>query len=275
MISDFAKSKYDELMEDLSSFEEMGISEGQKLSGKLTSIRTTLTIIKEKILTEPFESDEEEIKFFKYWKPMFAAQHQLEVERFKITSARPVSDDLELKSYYLKELSFLQQVIDKHQFFYQYFISGSSDLDRFFFLRNAMPPNPMWSAPYTYDPQFGTPGDDLFAQFLCMGWLKDYLLKCIAGIGQQDSKKVQELKWTGEKQNLIEVAYGLWLTKQLNDGNATLLQIITWLEDSLQVDLGNVQKAFANIRSRKRLSPTKYIDLIREEVLKKIEDDQY
>jgi hypothetical protein len=88
-----------------------------------------------------------------------------------------------------------------------------------------------------------------------------------------NSSSTGNLNWTGEKQNLIEIAYGFWLTKQINNGNATLQQIVKWLENSLHTELGTVQKAFANIRARKRLSPTKYIDQLKEEILKKIEDD--
>ena len=81
------------------------------------------------------------------------------------------------------------------------------------------------------------------------------------------------IKWTGDKSNLIELAYGIWLTGQLNEGNASLNEIIRLLENSLAVKLGNFRKRFSELESRKRLSSTKFIDQMKAVILKKMEDD--
>jgi len=273
MTPNFITTKYEELVEEISLFNEMGISAGQKLSGKLNSIRNALQDIKIKIRSDPFHTQPEEIEFFKKWKPLFMGRYYYEQEQFKLDTQKPVSDNIELKNYYIRELSYIEQFTQKHQFFYQYFITDSTELDHFYFLRDAAPPNLIWTSPVDYDRDFGTPGETLFARFICNNWLKEHILNSLLQLDNGNSSSTGNLNWTGEKQNLIEIAYGFWLTKQINNGNATLQQIVKWLENSLHTELGTVQKAFANIRARKRLSPTKYIDQLKEEILKKIEDD--
>jgi len=82
-----------------------------------------------------------------------------------------------------------------------------------------------------------------------------------------------EMKWTGDTINIVELAYGIWLTGQLNNGNASLNQIVRWLEANLHVSIGVVQRRFIEIERRKRLSPTKYIDKMKETIMQKIDSD--
>ena len=88
-----------------------------------------------------------------------------------------------------------------------------------------------------------------------------------------NSESDTEMKWTGDAINIIEVAYGIWLTGQLNNGNATLTQIVKWLETNLKVTIGNIQSRFAEISSRKRLSPTKFLDQMKDAILKRIDNN--
>jgi hypothetical protein len=71
--------------------------------------------------------------------------------------------------------------------------------------------------------------------------------------------------------NVIELAYGLWLTGQINNGNASLNQIVRWLEKSLSVSIGIAQRKFSEISRRKRISITKYLDQMKDAIIKKIE----
>jgi len=60
-----------------------------------------------------------------------------------------------------------------------------------------------------------------------------------------DSEYVQHLikgskrKWTGDKIELIEIAYGIYYTRRMNSGKAEVKDIVEWLEDTLQIDLGD------------------------------------
>jgi hypothetical protein len=79
-----------------------------------------------------------------------------------------------------------------------------------------------------------------------------------------------EIKWTGDVINVIELAYGLWLTGQINNGNASLNQIVRWLEKNLSVSIGIAQRKFSEISRRKRISITKYLDQMKDAIIRKI-----
>jgi len=82
-----------------------------------------------------------------------------------------------------------------------------------------------------------------------------------------------ELKWTRETINLVELAYGIWLTGQINNGNAGITEIIQSLEIHFQVKIGRAYRRWTSISKRKRVAPTKYLDQIRDAVLKRLDEE--
>ncbi len=84
------------------------------------------------------------------------------------------------------------------------------------------------------------------------------------------------MRWTGDTIYLAELGYGIYLTRQLNGGTATLTDIFQWLEESLNVTIGKPSKRLAELKARKRLSQTKYTDEMKDSIRNKIErDDEY
>jgi hypothetical protein len=69
--------------------------------------------------------------------------------------------------------------------------------------------------------------------------------------------------WSGDKVELVEIAYGIYYTRRINGGRAEISDIIGWLEDSLNVDLGQAYRMFLDIRRRKTVSYTKFLDEMR------------
>jgi hypothetical protein len=81
------------------------------------------------------------------------------------------------------------------------------------------------------------------------------------------------LKWTGETINLVEIAYGIWLTGQVNHGNASISEIVLWLEKHFAVRVGKAHRRWQNISGRKRLSYTRYLDECKAAIEKRVEDE--
>ncbi len=50
----------------------------------------------------------------------------------------------------------------------------------------------------------------------------------------------------------MELVYALHLNGSFNNGSADLKQIFEWLENSLEIDFGNVYSNFRDIRMRKK-----------------------
>jgi hypothetical protein len=72
---------------------------------------------------------------------------------------------------------------------------------------------------------------------------------------------------------LVEVIYGLYFTGQLNNGNADISLIIRFMERHMQIDLSRAYRDFLDIRSRKKTSPTRYIEQMGDSIQKRIDDD--
>ncbi|HEY2649480.1 MAG TPA: RteC domain-containing protein, partial [Puia sp.] len=78
-------------------------------------------------------------------------------------------------------------------------------------------------------------------------------------------------RWTGKQIDLIELGYALKETGSLNEGNASLKEIFEYLSEVFEVEPGNTSRLFQDIITRKT-SQTAFIDLMKEKILKRIED---
>jgi hypothetical protein len=89
----------------------------------------------------------------------------------------------------------------------------------------------------------------------------------------QLNSEPDDLKWTGDTINLAEIGIGIYQTKQMNNGTATLAQIFRWLEEKLQVKIGVPSKRLSELRRRKRLSRTQYLDEMKEIIIQKLDKE--
>jgi hypothetical protein len=225
-----------------------------------------------------FATKEEEIYFFKHVKPEILACRIEEVMRYNLDVNVPIgTNELKLK-YYEDELRARQSYFRLNAFHYQYYKNGLSDLDHLYFRRDAAPLAMPVDEIAEYQSEFSTPLTYLFAKFIAYEHIQYYILQQIALLKYPESQLSRigstdpEIKWTGDSVNIVELAYGIWLTGQLNNGNASLNQIVRWLEANLHISIGIIQRRFSEIERRKRLSPTRYIDQMKEAILQKIEN---
>jgi hypothetical protein len=270
-----AKLRLVQLDEELDLYNEMGIQTGQKLNGKLGSIKKAVSDLKDLIKHQPFNSVEEEVHFFKYVKPQFIARQLFAVDVFTIEASKPIGTANVVKSYFEQELNYLRKFSEQHKFIHQYFLLDSNELDRSLFVRNAQPPVSLIPEVQGFDPEFSTAGDYVFARFIATEKIHNYLIPYLYSPEEMESlssltKRKNKLKWTGDKLNLIELAYGIYDTMQINDGNVTIAEIIEWLEESLAIDLNRYYRRFSEIKMRKTLSKTKYLDEMAEALNKHI-----
>jgi hypothetical protein len=274
MIRKFCNERYSLLEEELSLISEMGIPPFKRLSTALASIFKTLEDLKAYILLYPFKDDEEEIYFFKYEKPRVLAHQIFLTEQFTIENQKPKEDAEFQLTYYQNELKFNLRFFEQYKFQYGYYQSDSTELDLNYFMRNAKHVSMIMPVLPDRDPKFSTTGDYLFAKFYAYEMLQEFIIKQIWELKHPNLDVVlnRRFKWTGEAINLVELAYGIWLTGQINNGNATITDIIEFLEDVFQVKIGRPFRRWTEISQRKMISPTKYIDQIKAEIQKRIND---
>jgi hypothetical protein len=199
---------------------------------------------------------------------------------FALLKGLPVGPPEVLRAFYLEELGFICRFFKQHNFLYAYFRSGFTELDELLFMRGAEVSFALLPEVIDHDAEFGTAGDRLFASFMAYELLQEYILG--------ELKKLDELSaigapalglnkkwfdWSGEMINLVELGYGLYLSKQIGDGKAGLQEIFNWLESSFGVEVGIPANRFREIKRRKRLSRTHYTELIRDALIAYMEED--
>jgi hypothetical protein len=273
MMKPFIKKLYDDLTEELSLYGHMGAMPVRRLSGKLTVINKAMADLKKFVADNPFADHQDEINFFKYEKPLFVCELLCAHYMFTIeTQRRQFNTELLIRNYYEQELKVIKHYFMQHQFLYQYYLLEASELDNLLFIRGAETSGVLLPETPDLDPDYSTTGDYLFAQFLAHEKVQDYLInELYSSAGQGKFGKV--VNWTGETVNLVELAYGLYLTGQLNDGKASIAEIIEWLERHFNVAVGNAYRRWQAISNRKRLTTTKFIDQMRDAINKRLDDD--
>lgn len=247
----------------------------EKLKENTAMIDDALGLLKSEISRKGFDGETDEISFFKAFKPGILSLKIHQIYTYNLKLNEPVDTRETITKYYASEIKSIQSFFRINAFHYQYFKNNLNDMDTVYFIRNAAPLALPTEDVNDLDPVFSTPMSLLFAKFLGYESVQKFCLQQIAFVSETPGKGGHDpkdgLKWTGDSINIVELAYGLYLTGQLNYGNASLNQIVRWLEANLEVKIGSVQRRFTEIGSRKRLSQTKYIDQMKDNILHKID----
>ncbi|OJW17980.1 RteC domain-containing protein [Mucilaginibacter sp. 44-25] len=251
-----------------------GLDEVEKFRKSLVIIDSGLKMLIDQVRNTGFKNATEEVIFFKTVYPPMAALRIGACIRYNLYLNRPLGTK-DGQNDYLKEiLQGLQNFIAMNSFYYQYYKRRDTEMDYTYFTRSS---NSMLLPIIEYIPgeqDLSTPMSGLFAKFIAYEVIQVMLVKEIDQSnsplkGQDIAERNKGLRWTGEVVNLVELAYGIWLTGQLNDGNASLNQIVAWLESNLDVKIGIAQRRFTEISARKRLPVTHFIDRMSAAIMEK------
>lgn len=258
---------------------ELSLSE--KFTNIMQQIAEFMEGVRVRILSVPFDEELEEVYFFKFEKPEFTALKIYYAALFGMMNRRPCGHRKQVRGFYLKELEFIAALLNRYRLYYEYYRSGATDMDDVLFLRGAVVASPVLLELPEVDPDFGTCGEYLFALFSAYESLQEYILEELKGLekvtmtgslsGGISVKKYFE--YTGELINMVELAYGLWISGQFNYGKASLVEIFRWLEETLGIELGVPSNRFREIKRRKRLSRTHFMDLCRTELLNYMDNE--
>jgi len=253
-----------------------------KLTGALKLVRASLEKLKQDVFSHPFTNKHEEIHFFKTVKPAFYQWQIFYTELYTIETGFPFGDVQRQLKYLFQELHYVERFFQQHAFLYQYFKLNADELDNLYFIRGSAIPSVLLLPIPDVDPGFATSGDYLFSKFKAFENLKNWLAEKILHLKGnplnplQLNREPDDLKWTGETINLAEIGIGIYQTRQLNNGTATLGQIFRWLEERFEVKIGIPSKRLSELRRRKRLSRTQFLDEMRDNIIQKLDkEDEY
>ena len=234
--------------------------------------------LKEFIIAYRFENEEEEILFFKEIKPKIFCHLIYYRKVYNIEMHRPVACMEAQKEYLKRKLDVIQDFNDKILDFYRYYRFGATYLDAAYFVRGK-PDTEQYLETFYYerDPQFSTNADFKVAKIMANDMLQAYLLSELEALddlmrkpGTSTFPKVK-LTWMGNKTDLIELIYALDTEGCFNNGKVPLIQIAAYFESIFNIDLGNnIARNFYDMRIRNQ--PTPFLDRLREEILKRMEN---
>jgi len=240
------------------------------LTDSLSCISAAIQHLRQYLRAHPFADDRDEIHFFKYTKPRFYCWHIYVVELHHILGAIPVGTDQMVRDYYMNELGVIDRFIRQHAFEHEYYLADETAKDDEFFLcRNKS----AFSPGQEHQPEdngFSTEMDYMFSTFRAYDMLRDFIVRRIRLLYKNPESSImaellagRKRRWSGDKIELIEIAYGIYYTQRINEGKAEISDIVGWLEDSLDVDLAQAYRMFVDITRRKKVSYTKYLDEMR------------
>lgn len=228
-----------------------------KLGKTLTSIRNLISELKAFTRNYTFQSQAEEVQFFKEVKPVLLSQYFYYKKIFAIRLFDSFRDVKCRQANYYQLLQQLEKYAQKNLEFYEYCISGDTSLDGRYFTRNNKGHKSL-----DYDETFSTGYDTKLAKILSTELIKKHVLNLLKSLTKNQVSGIS-LTWTGQKTDLTELIYALHSAEVFNNGSANIKLIASTFEEIFNVELGDYYRIFQEIRLRKK-SQTTFIDKIRE-----------
>lgn len=279
MILTEAKTLFEELLEKIAQLEQDEMSDAIDPVPCLKIANHFMNALQSLVLTGSFNDENEEILFFKTVKPQFRCFQIYYLGLQEIIFKKPKGDRKILKKFYGDEIQKICSFHCYNQHLCNYYYSGANDMDAQLFLRK-VDQHPHWllKLKLDRDERFSTPADYLVAKIIAMDKIQAYLVEEMAKLecanfieNTPADKKIYQ--WTGEAINLVELVYGLYYTGEINNGHAGIAEIVRLFEKIFNVSIGKPSRRFAEIKQRKRLSKTKYLDQMKTAIEKRIDDD--
>ena len=243
-------------------------------------LQRSLEDLRAYIVNHPFSSKEEEIYFFKHIKPEVLSRLLYFTEIYNTEMRKPHGSIEVLKKYYNDRLDELTSYFESNLDFYQYYRSKATHLDNHYFVRGhivfKLCPN---CVPYDRDPEFSTCYDHKAAQILANDMLCIYLNKKLHGVDKQviiaKSRSFlpeHPFRWTATIIAAVELGYAIYAAGVLNNGQTDIKEIMTFMEASFQIDLGDYYRTYITMKDRKK-DRTSFLNSLIKSLLKKMDED--
>lgn len=229
--------------------------------------------LKEFIASYEFKDVADEIHFFKNIKPRLCAHLIYYRTIYNIEMNRPVGSIEVQRTYLNKELEDIQDFINKRLDFFRYWRSGCTNLDEIYFMRGKTDMELyLESFYYELDPKFSTNYDFKVARILANDMLQVFIQSELETLEENryknndPSQHPLNVKLHAKKTDIIEILYGLDTVNFF--GEVSLKRVTAFVEKAFNIDLGNISRTFAEMKSRN--APTPFLDKMRDALLKRM-----
>lgn len=233
------------------------------------------------IESQPFKNETEEITFFKHQKPKLLGLLLYFHEILCVETRRPLDTEM-LDEYYEKRQEEQKLFFDRHIAFYQYYRSGGSYLDNYYFLRGRQKESfDVDVCQFDDCSGFSTGYDHLVARIIAMEMFYAYLSErrriCLRRGDEDVPAELLKVKgsyqWTGNAIELVEIVYGLNEMGCLNSGETPIHELAAFMGTLFGVDVRDCYSAYTDMKRRKNESRTYFLDKMREKLNKRMQQD--
>jgi len=226
-----------------------------------------------------FKEESEEIHFFKEVKPRLFSLLVYHSKVYSLEMKMPTGSIDDQKSYLKRAQDQIKYFFDMNPEFYHYYRSGSTHLDHFYFLRKKPDIQQVLDSFYfERDGNFSTCYDFKVTKILANEMLATYINSKLSQLEQFRNGSVSEtpipkvkITWTGKKAELIEQIYGWIEAESFNNGNVNMKDLVEYIENVFNIDLGNFYHVFIEMRERTG-SRTIFLDKLIKLLNKRMDD---
>lgn len=245
----------------------------QRIETVIHLILECLSEVKEYVLKKGFKNTDEEMRFFKYQKPVIVSKLIYYNAIYKIETRKPYGAKA-IRKYLNNELKKLKRFFDNNLDFYKYYRSNHSFLDEKLFLRGNHDIK-LWLDTYYFqsDQTFSTSHDYKVAKIIANDLIQVYIEDQLDKNTEQDDllNDLPKLNWTGSKVAVIELIYALHYQGVFDNGSSDIRLIAQYFENTFNIELGNFYQTFLELRTRK-INRTKFLDELRDGLLRKMDE---
>jgi hypothetical protein len=243
----------------------------EKAKKGVSLIKEKLSAIRKRVRETGFETEEDEIYFFRKVKPpihgnliFFSILSEIE------TSKMHMSDE-ELNVLISKKFSKFRKIMREHSEFVAYYNQDMTHLDKTYFLRaSEIVKVTSHITSVLLDPEFNTVYDVVIANLFAMQLLQNHI-NIPLQIKKELRIEIPSLKWTASKSDFIEFIYGLQATFAVNNGEVEIKELCQAMQSIFQVQIDDPYRIFIDLSNRK-ISPMKFIPKMEEGLLRRIKE---
>lgn len=249
------------IIDDVSQYESKIVNEA---SGSLDEalkmisyLQEVLTSLKASVVKEGFESEWEEINFFRNVKPCILGKLIYYNKVYRIECACPLGSGKIYRNYFSNQIKELKQEFEEHIFnseFYRYYRSRRNDRDQTFFrLGNINLYDGLNSFVFEIDHHFSTYYDYKVARIIANDLLQNYLhlkIDSIEDSNFKDEEATKDIFWTSSKNALVELIYAMYASGAVSHGKVGIRKLSMIAQIVFSVSLGDLHHAFHRMKTR-------------------------
>lgn len=245
----------------------------QRIEAVIVLIVNSLSELKKYVLKRGFKNIDEEIRFFKYQKPVIVSKLIYHNAIYKIETKKPYGAK-PVRKYLNDELRKLKRYFDNNLEFYKYYRTNNSFIDEKLFVRGKCDIKLSLDTFYfEADHRFSTSHDYKVAKIIANDLIQVYLEDQINNINQKRVSHNSSLNWTGSKTALTELIYALYAQGIFDNGNADIKVIAKTFEIAFNISLGDFYHTYLELKSRK-MNRTKFLDSLRDALIYKMDEKE-